>query len=71
MDLTVFFNLGRGLRQGVLLSPFLFVLVMEVLTRIIKREEETNIVHDINIARFAPSISHLLFTDDVGEAFVL
>lgn len=63
--LMVFFKPGRGLCQGDPLSPFLFVLVTEVLSRIIKREEQRNKIHGIKISRSAPPITNLLFVDDV------
>lgn len=59
-----FFHPQRGLRQGDPLSPFLFTLVTEALSHLIKREEDKGSIHGIKIARVAPPISHLLFAND-------
>lgn len=54
----------RGIRQGDPISPYLYILCAEGLSGIIRRYEETGLIHGCKIARGAPSISHLLFTDD-------
>lgn len=54
----------RGLRQGDPLSPFLFILGTEVLSRMISRAEVVGQLHGIKISLSAPPISHLRFTDD-------
>jgi hypothetical protein len=53
------------LRQGDSLSPFLFILGFEILSKILLREENLSSLHGIKIARMNPPISHLLFADDV------
>ena len=56
---------SRGLRQKGPLSHFLFILGSEVLFRLINREEVADSLHRIKISRHSPSISHLLFADDL------
>jgi hypothetical protein len=55
---------GRGLRQGDPLSPYLFILVTEGLTALIKHSVARGELHGVKICRGAPSVSHLLFADD-------
>lgn len=60
-----FFRPKCGLRQRYPLSPFLFVLVTEVITWLIHREEAGGTLHGIKIARHAPPITNVLFADDI------
>jgi ribonuclease HI len=55
---------GRGLRQGDPLSPYLFILVTEGLTALIKKSMASGALHGVKICRGAPTVSHLLFADD-------
>jgi hypothetical protein len=61
---SMFFQRGKGLRQGFPLSPLLFILVMESLRILIKRAKEVGTLTGIQVSRFT-KILHLLFVDDV------
>ncbi|KAL5726163.1 hypothetical protein ACHQM5_009231 [Ranunculus cassubicifolius] len=55
----------RGLRQGDPLSPYLFIVVAEAFSRMVGRAEDLGLIHGIKVMRRAPSISHLLYADDL------
>ena len=61
---TGVFKPTRGLRQGETLSPYLFLLVAEGLSSMLKGEEARGELEGIKVCRNAPMISHLLFADD-------
>lgn len=53
-------TLGRGLRQGNPLSPYLFLICAEGLTTLLKNAEARGDVHGIKVCRGAPALLHLL-----------
>ena len=62
-----FFSSSKGLRQGDPLSPYLFIMGMEVLSALIRRAVEGGCISGCRIQRGrgqAVIISHLLFADD-------
>ena len=66
-SLEGFFGSFRGLRQGDPLSPLLFLLIMEVLSRILKKTKENNLIQGFHVGAVnsvGVRISHLLFADN-------
>lgn len=59
------FQTLEGLRQGDSLSPFLFVLVSEVLGRLIDREACSKNIKRFKLAKDLTPITHLQFADDL------
>lgn len=59
------FRPHRGIRQEDPISPFLFILCSEVLSRLLISAEANNLISGLKISRQAPPISHLMFADDL------
>lgn len=62
-----FFSSSRGLRQGDPLSPFLFLVVMEALSRLLDRAVMGGFIQGFRVGRGAEEklmVSNLLFADD-------
>jgi hypothetical protein len=55
---------GKGLRQGDLLSQYIFILATEGLKTLIKNSLAKGELHSVKICKGAPVGSHLHFSDD-------
>lgn len=55
---------SRGIRQGDPISPYLFIIVAEGLSAMLKDYENKNKIHGLSVYRNAPTVNHLLFADD-------
>ncbi|KAJ4791253.1 RNA-directed DNA polymerase (Reverse transcriptase) [Rhynchospora pubera] len=60
-----FITPSRGLRQGCALSPYLFILCMDVLNRMLQFKQQNGLISGLSIARGAPPISSLMYADDL------
>lgn len=54
----------RGIRHGDPLSPYLFILMADVLSRQIEKETNKKQLKGIILKRGCPELHHLLFADD-------
>lgn len=50
--------------QGDPLSPYLFILASEGLTKLLRLGEQNSQIHGVQIAPKCPTISHLMFADN-------
>lgn len=64
-SLTREFSPQRGLRQGDPLSPLLFNLAGEVLSKLISRAKSRGLIEGVSFPNQQDSITHLQFADDV------
>lgn len=59
------FHPSRGIRQGDHLSPYLFILCMEVLGALIEDKCRERLWNPIKASQNGPAFSHLFFADDL------
>ena len=55
---------SKGLRQGDPLSPFLIIIVADVLSRMMLRAEKRSLLEGFRVGRNGTRVSHLQFADD-------
>ena len=55
---------SRGLRQGDLLPPYLFLFCAEGLNAILRQATEAGDIQGFSIRRRGPKLTHLFFADD-------
>lgn len=57
------FNMGKGLRQGYPLSPLLFDIAAEALSRMLTKVEEIGLIYGVSLG--SRPFTHLQYADDV------
>jgi len=62
---TEYFRPQRGIRQGDLISPYLFVMCIDKLSHLISHAVETREWKALRAKRRGPIVSHLMFVDDM------
>lgn len=60
-----FFKSNKGLRQGGPLLPYLFIIIKEVLSRMLKIEVERGQIGNFYHPLGCPTVSHFLYMDDI------
>lgn len=53
----------RGIRQGDPVSPALFVIMFNLIARLLYRAEAEGLIHGIKVSRNSPSFVNLMFVD--------
>ena len=56
---------SKGIRQGDLISPYLFILCMDYLGQLIEEKCSGNLWHPVKASQSGPAFSHLFFADDL------
>ncbi|KAJ4769074.1 RNA-directed DNA polymerase (reverse transcriptase)-related family protein [Rhynchospora pubera] len=55
----------HGLRQGCPMSPYAFILVMEMLSRCFKKAMLMGQIKGVKLAATAPTLTHIIYADDL------
>jgi len=56
--------LTEAFRQGDPLSPYIYIICVEVLSRLLRKAQQDGLIQGVSIATNAPAISHLFYADD-------
>lgn len=60
-----FITPSKGIRQGCSLSPYIFILCMNVLTSLLHHDLHEGKLQGLRLTRHAPPLSNLMYVDDL------
>ncbi|KAJ3687279.1 hypothetical protein LUZ61_016443 [Rhynchospora tenuis] len=60
-----FIHPTRGLRQGCPMSPYCFIMAMEMLTRKLRHAQVMGQIRGIKLAQSCPLLTHVIYADDL------
>ena len=65
-NLCGFFESSRGIRQGDLLSPLLFVIIMDAFSEMLDKAARASLMSGVRVGSIGNplQVTHLLFADD-------
>ena len=55
---------SRGIRQEDPLLPYLFLFMVDVLSRMVQKQAQTRILEGLKVSKNCPLLTHLFFADD-------
>ncbi|KAJ3696581.1 hypothetical protein LUZ61_000286 [Rhynchospora tenuis] len=55
----------QGLRQGCPMSPYAFIIAMEIMSRIFNLAKNEGILKGVKVAHTSPTITHAIYADDL------
>lgn len=64
-SLCGFFKSSRGIRQGDPVSPTLFTILTNLLSRLLQRAKNAGTISGVKISRNSPQISHFMYADNL------
>ncbi|KAJ3699752.1 hypothetical protein LUZ61_003457 [Rhynchospora tenuis] len=55
----------RGLRQGCPMSPYIFIIAMEMMSRVLLKTHDEGRLKGVHVAKTSPAITHAIYADDL------
>lgn len=60
-----YFSPGRGLCQGDPMSPAMFTMFSNLLSRLLARAKQNGLISGVKVSQLSPKVTHLMYVDDL------